>query len=79
MTKQIKVILKIVRNGNGVVITPEMEIIRKVIFYVELLKQDIMKTFISWIIANFEGVIFCIIFSIIAIFLFSNPPIKDDG
>ena len=30
MTKQIKVILKIVRNGNGVVITPEMEIIRKV-------------------------------------------------
>ena len=38
-----------------------------------------MKTFISWIIANFEGVIFCIIFSIIAIFLFSNPPIKDDG
>ena len=32
MTKQIKVILKIVRNGNGVVITPEM------IFYVELLK-----------------------------------------
>jgi len=33
MTKQIKVILKIVRNGNGVVIT-----IRKVIFYVELLK-----------------------------------------
>ena len=79
MTKQIKVILKIVRNGNGVVITPEMEIIRKVIFYVDLLKLDIMKTFISWIIANFEGVIFCIIFSIIAIFLFSNPPIKDDG
>ena len=38
-----------------------------------------MKTFISWIIANFEGVIFCIIFSIIAISLFSNPPIKDDG
>ena len=38
MTKQIKVILKIVRNGNGVVITPEMEIIRKVIFYVALLK-----------------------------------------
>ena len=36
MTKQIKVILKI--DGNGVVITPEMEIIRKVIFYVELLK-----------------------------------------
>ena len=38
MTKQIKVILKIVRNGHGVAITPEMEIIRKVIFYVELLK-----------------------------------------
>ena len=38
MTKHIKVILKIVRNGNGVVINQEMEIIRKVIFYVELLK-----------------------------------------
>lgn len=38
-----------------------------------------MKTFFSWVIANFEGILFCIIFSIAAIFLFNNTPINDDG
>lgn len=38
-----------------------------------------MKTFISWIIANFEGVLISIVLTISAIFLFSNHPIKDDG
>mgnify|MGYP000785087328 FL=1 len=38
-----------------------------------------MKTFISWIIANFEGVLISIVFAISAIILFSNPPMGDDG
>lgn len=38
-----------------------------------------MKTFVSWIIANFEGVLISIVFAISAIILFSNPPMEDDG
>lgn len=38
-----------------------------------------MKTFISWIIANFEGILLSIVLAISAIILFSNSPMKDDG
>lgn len=38
-----------------------------------------MKVFISWFIANFEGILFSAVLLTVSIFLFNNPPVKDDG